>query len=146
MYLGGGFILFIIFIPNLGEMIQLWLAHSFQMGGSTTNLKKNTSIFQRVLFEPLSRDYRHPLSSIQQPLEDSRYQVYGSWSRYMAPGIWLIDLPWKIKIQTWKNTLGCSSNLPQTPTSNSDLVASDRFNIEMPIFSLSWLTCQNLYL
>jgi len=44
-------------------------------------LKKKTSIFQRVLLEPL-RDYKHPLSSIQQPLEDSRYMAHD-------PGIWL---------------------------------------------------------
>ena len=36
--LGGGFNLFFIFTPKIGEMIQ-FDEHIFQMGGSTTNLK-----------------------------------------------------------------------------------------------------------
>lgn len=55
-------------------------------------------------------------------------QVYGSWSRYMAPGLENQDS--NIEKTPWD-----APPNPQPPTSSSDLVPSDRFNIEMPIFA-----------
>ena len=44
--------------------------------GDWNSLMAFTSIFLRVLFEPQGMVYRHPLSSIQHPLEDPGIYIY----------------------------------------------------------------------
>ena len=52
------------------EPIEILLGKGSRGSICQRKFRNHTSIFQRVLFQPQGMVYRHPLSSIQHPLED----------------------------------------------------------------------------